>query len=173
MKTSLFTIVVISIVLAFGCKKDEENDNANKEKPVGTITLNNESFDVYAGSSAVQLFVDDPNTNGSISITGSNSANSLIISLAVEYPTAAGISGTYENGDFSSSSHVFSPWLTQVSVTTNDGSTNNNYNEPDGTLQVTHNSGNNYTVDFSMTFQDTLVVSGDITMDFIEQMMNM
>lgn len=168
-KLHLLAILLIGLLIASGCKKDDDTTTTNNA--VGTISVGDKKFDVEKGDGIIQLINDGNTTTGAITIGGNNSTHTLVLGLSIEYVTADGISGDYENGDNSSSNHIFEPWLTQVTIYTNDGLSNQNYNEPDGTLKVTHNSGNNYSVNFNMAFSDTVTVSGDLTFDFIVQQM--
>lgn len=170
---ALITLLAVAIILAPGCKKDED-----EPKLVGTFTLGGEKFEIFSEdeqpTGTFQVFHEQSSgiSGGAFTFSGVNDKHSATIQIAIEYPTSEGISGDYENGDVSSADHVYEPWLSSYTLTNTGGTGTTNVNEPDGSLTVSRNGEDNFTISFDFIFSDSTTAKGTITQDYLVQEMS-
>jgi|WetSurMetagenome_2_1015567.scaffolds.fasta_scaffold844204_1 hypothetical protein len=173
-RKNLLALFILALVITTGCKKDEETTTQS-----GSFMLKGEKFEISSDASAatgvLQLMHDlaEGSTSGSFSITGSNASKTGIIQIAVDYTTSTGIAGDYKNGDIFNGDHTFDPWLSSYSTYSASGTNMISGNEADGTLTVTKNSSDSFTVSFNLIFSDSTTASGNITQKYTVQEMNL
>jgi hypothetical protein len=141
---------------------------------VSSFMLKGEKYEIPSQESTtgvIQLMHDisEGTTSGSISITGYKSPMVGVVQIGIAYTTGTGITGIYKNGDHFTGDHTFDPWLSSYSTVIQGGTNMVSGNEADGTLSVTKNSADNYTVSFNLTFSDSTTASGNITQKYVVQ----
>jgi hypothetical protein len=171
-RRNLLAFVILAFVIISGCKKDD--DTTTPEPVLSSFMLKGEKYEIPSQETptgVIQLIHDlsEGTTTGSISITGYKSPMVGVIQLVISYITSTGVTGVYKNGELYSSDHTFDPFLSSYSTMTQSGTIMVTGSNADGTLTVTKNSSDNYTVSFNLTYADNSTSSGNITQKFVVQ----
>lgn len=170
---NLLALLFIALVVTAGCKKDDDSNPL-----VGSFTLKGETFEILTTGSAptgiLQLIHDlaGNSTFGTLTITGANTSKTGVLQIAIDYTTSSGITGEYKNGNLNTGAHTFEPWLTSYSTTTLSGTNMITGNDATGTLTITKNASDSYTVSFNFIYADSTSATGNITQKYTVQEMN-
>ncbi len=161
-KNSLKSALIISIIVGLvSCSKDDEPSSVN------SVKLNNKAFSVSAASITGISIGDDGHT--AITFVSGSGLKASTLTIDVESFTKETISGTYsypqEEGD-----KFLDDWLTNYTVFEEDNS--NSTNLRSGTVTISHNDGNNYSVEMDLEMTNDLVFSGLYTGEFSVVFMN-
>ncbi len=152
-KTTLFALAIISLI---GCSKDDDSPTVNNVK------MNGESFKIVEASIMGLSIENDGHT--AISLTSGSTTNVQILSIDIESFTRETLEGTYSypvnEGD-----KVLDDWLTNYMVF--EGAEPTTSNLESGIVTITHNQGDNYTIDMDLTMVDGTIFKGIYTGDFM------
>lgn len=154
-------LLVILIVFA-SCKKDSALPSSKN-----SIKLNGESFS-FSAASIFGISIDGEGHAG-ITFTSVSGTNSKSLAIDFEYFADKAIEGYYTFPQTNSARYL-DDWLTtytEMSMT----ETVSTHLES-GTLDLTHNGDNNYTVIIDLIMTDGKVFEGTYTGDFIVQFQN-
>jgi hypothetical protein len=174
-RKNLLAFVILAFVIGSGCKK--KDDTTTTAPAVSSFMLKGEKYEIPSQGTTtgvLQLMHDitEGTTSGSISITGIKGTTVGVVQCGINYKTDKGITGVYKNGGIYTGDHTFDPWLCSYTTMTQSGTNTLSGNDPDGTLTVTKNSSDNYTVSFNLTYSDSITASGNITQKYTVQEFN-
>ncbi len=157
-KISLVFILFLSI---YSCSKDDEVSTVN------TVQKEGQPFTINAAA-MTGVSIDDEGHTAITFVNGTGSqANTLTID--VESFTKETIPGTYSY-PLRENDKRLDDWLTNYMVFEEDGS--NSSNLKSGTVTISHNGDNNYTVEMDLIMNDGLEFSGQYTGEFSVMFMN-
>ena len=149
-------ILAVAILLTTSCEKD---DSAPKNS--NSVKMNGSDF-VIASASMIGVSIGDDGHTGITLVSGSaTQANTLTIDI--ESFTKETIEGDYAY-PAESGKKLLDDWLTNYSVF-NETSMNSS-NLESGEVSITHNGGNNYTVNMNLTMNDGVSFIGEYTGEF-------
>ncbi|MBK3515938.1 hypothetical protein [Carboxylicivirga marina] len=161
LKLSLGLLVCVAL---FSCSKDED------EKPsVNSVQLGEESFNVN-GAVLQGIFVGEESI-ANISLINASAEQTKTLTISIEPSSEETIPGTYSyplaDGDM-----VMDNFLTNYTVFEGEGESEmaiESTSLESGTVTVTHNGGDNYSVVMDLTMEDETVFSGEYTGKFFVQ----
>jgi len=150
-------ILFLFVALLFvQCEKDESEPKASN-----TIKMDGNSF-VVASASIVGVSIDNDGHTGITLVSGSGTqANTLTIDI--ESVTKETIEGNYAYPKVNGKK-LLDDWLTNYSVF--DGTSISSSNLEYGEVTLSHNGGNNYTIDMSLKMDDGVTFIGEYTGEF-------
>ncbi len=156
MKLKLLTALLISL-LAVSCSSDDD-----KTPSTNSVKMNGESFKIISASmGGVSI---DESGHTLISLTNGTSEEISTISMDVSSYTRETIAGTYSYPE-NETDKLLDDWLTNYTVV--DGTTiSASSNLESGSITITHNEGDNYTIEMELTMIDETTFSGTYTGDF-------
>ncbi|MBS2213571.1 hypothetical protein KEM09_19340 [Carboxylicivirga mesophila] len=150
-KTSLLALAIISLI---GCSKDDD-------PTVNNVKMNGESFKIVEAS-IMGLSVDNGG-HTAISLISGNANNVQTLTIDIESFTRETLEGTYSY-PVSEGDKALDDWLTNYMFF--EGTEPTTSNLADGTVTITHNKGDNYSIDMDLTMVDGLIFKGEYTGDF-------
>ncbi|WP_430810265.1 MULTISPECIES: hypothetical protein [unclassified Carboxylicivirga] len=158
MKHLLKTTLVLSIFLSLlSCSKDDESPSSNSLKADGVHFSINEAniMGISAGDGGHTV----------INLSGGNASGVQNLAIDIDAYTRETIPGSYSyptmEGD-----KALNDWLTNYMYTDSDITNITTSNLKSGQVTITHNGGNNYTLDMNLTMVDGATFTGIYTGDF-------
>lgn len=151
-KTTLFALAIISLI---GCSKDDDSPTVNNVK------MNGESFKIVEASIMGLSIENDGHT--AISLISGNGTNVQTLSIDIESFTRETLEGTYSY-PVNEDDKVLDDWLTNYMFF--EGTEPTTSNLANGAVTITHNQGDNYSIDMDLTMVDGFTFKGEYTGDF-------
>ena len=187
LKTTL--VLFLSTFLFQSCSSSDDKNSANNQ-----VSIDGESYSVPSGS-VIELKMDNMTYDSqlfdrsSIVITGIKGSRIATVSFDLFYFDGLPIEGTYTINnvldddyefyqDFFSNQKLCAGWTSACNVTQADDTFLINANNPVGTVTVTNNGNNNYTIQYNGNYKvydddfneiDAVPVVLDITTNVIVQ----
>ncbi|MCK5277053.1 MAG: hypothetical protein KAK04_00925 [Cyclobacteriaceae bacterium] len=150
-------VLSISILVIGSCSSDDDASPSNKN----SIKFDGESFEILQASIiGVSLGGEG---HAAISFTNGNPSLMKALTIDIEYFTDQSIEGDYAFPQFETQ-RLLNDWLTNYSEF--DGTTNTSIHLQEGTLNVVHNGGNNYSITMNLTMDGEKAFSGTYTGEF-------
>ena len=141
MLSGKFFILFISLFIISSCNSDDDASPSNKN----SIKFDGESFEIVQASIiGVSLGGDG---HAAISLTNGNQSSMKTLTIDVEYFSDQSIEGDYAFPQIGTQ-RLLNDWLTNYSEY--DGTTNTSIHLQEGTLNIVHNGGNNYTINMNL-----------------------
>ena len=160
--TGILIFLAVTLLSISSCKKDDTTPSNQN-----LITFDGSVFEITTASIIGVSIEGDGHAGVSfISVSG---AISKSLTVDFEYSAAQPIEGDYaypQSGDI----RLIDDWLSNY--TEMGGTTSYSTNLENGTLNIIHNGGNNYTVKINLTMVDGKLFSGTYTGEFIVQFNN-
>ena len=151
-----FIIILLTVISFTQCDEDETTP-----KVINTIKMNGNDFAI-ASASMIGVSMEDFG-HTSISFISGNETQANALTIDVESFTQTTIEGDYAYPEVSGKK-LLDDWLTNYTVF--DGTNTNTSDLETGEVSITHNSGNNYTVDINLEMTDGVTFTGSYTGDF-------
>lgn len=156
-KFSKCLIVLLTVILFIQCEKEETTPSFNNN-----IKMNGNDFAITAASiTGVSTGVFG---HSSISFTNGNETQGKNLTINVESYTQATIEGDYAFPEVAGKK-LMDDWLTDYIIY--DGTNITTSELETGEVNITHNSGNNYTISMNLEMVDGVTFTGSYTGDFI------
>lgn len=150
-------VLVISILFIGSCTSDDDASPSNKN----SIKFDGDSFEILQASIiGVSLGGEG---HAAISLTNGNPSSMKTLTIDVEYLSDESIEGDYAFPQIGTQ-RLLNDWLTNYSEY--DGTTNTSIHLQQGTLNIIHNGGNNYTISMNLAMDGEKVFSGTYTGEF-------
>lgn len=152
----LHYLLVVCLIGFMSCGSDDDGGTPNK------ILINGEAFETNFNT-ITGVAIDGEGHAGISFSSVTSSGDSKTLTIDVEYDGTSKLGGTYSfpQGD----DLYLDDFLTNYSVFV--GSSYDGTNLSEGTVTVTRNSGDNYTVEMDLLMDDGTIFTGTITADFI------
>lgn len=152
----LHYLFIFMLVGLMSCGSDDDGGTPNK------ILINGEAFETNFNT--ITGVAQNGEGHAGIAFSSiTSSGDSKTLTIDVEYDGTSKLGGTYS---FPQGDNLFlDDFLTNYSVFV--GSTYNGTNLSEGTVTVTKNSGDNYTITMDLLMDDGTTFAGTITTDFI------
>lgn len=151
-----YIIVLLTVISFTQCEEDESTP-----KTINTIKMDGNDFAVVSASMIGVSMEDFGST--SITFASGTGTQAKTLSINVESFTQANIEGEYAFPEVTAKK-LLDDWLTDYSVY--EGTSLYTSNLETGEVSVTHNSGNNYTVNIDLEMVDGVTFTGSYTGDF-------
>lgn len=157
----------ISVMFIASCSSDDSSGDG------ATFILDGETYQVSQGTLQTFNNLSDGTSDTTISLVGNKGTTVSTISFRVFYNTDEGIEGTYvpNEDEWTETLGTYSPWLSSYSIVV-DGQDMTMSNEPVGSIKITSHGGNQYTLEFDVTYNDDVVASANAKTTFTTQNMN-
>ncbi|MTI41903.1 hypothetical protein [Fulvivirga lutimaris] len=149
-------LLVVFLIGLMSCGSDDDGGTPNK------ILINGDAFETNFNS--ITGVAQDGEGHAGISFSSvTTSGDSKTLTIDVEYDGTSKLGGTYS---FPQGDNLYlDDFLTNYSVFV--GSSYDGTNLSEGTVTVTKNNGDNYTVEMDLLMDDGTTFTGTITADFI------
>jgi len=147
-KQKIAILSLAAILFLVSCGSDDDA----KPSVTNTIKLDGEAFSITAPS-LMGVSIDGEGHAG-ITFTNTNSTGELtkVLSIDFEYSPSESVSGTYSFPQ--GTSRFLDDWLTNYTEFSMSSGSSNSTNLESGTVTVTDNGNNNYTVVVDLTMID-------------------
>jgi|GEM_PF-4080537 len=169
------TFLLLAVFTVFSCSSDDDNPTIiGGDGPFLTIKGGSYDMSMAQPNGGVIQIIDENNDNGlataQISLSGIKDTKLGNVTFYLSYVEADDISGTYMAGelgqdgyyDSEGSSYAIMEVVDETQQTDTGGGA-------EGTFKITHNSGNNYSVEFNVTYDNGTQAQGNFTHDFVFQ----
>lgn len=168
--------LLLAVFTITSCSSDDNSDNS--DYAVGsTFKIDGDTYDMsqaQPNGGIIQII------GGAISEEGIAHAQILLAGMSgmkqgnvifhLSFIQDEGISATYTAGESDQTGHYDSESsMYTINEFVNGSQEIHSGDGAEGTLKITHNSGSNYTVEFSVTYDDGVQAEGNITQDFAVQ----
>ena len=151
-----YVIVLLAVISFTQCDEDESSPSV-----VNTIKMNGNDFNIVSASMVGISMGDYGHTV--ISFVSGSGTQAKSLDIDVESYTQATIDGDYAYPEVSGKK-LMDDWLTDY--TTFDGTDITTSELETGEVSITHNGGNNYTVDMNLEMTDGTTFVGSYTGNF-------
>lgn len=150
-------VFAITIIIIGSCNSNDDVSPSKKN----TIKLNGESFEI--AQATIMGVSMGGEGHAAISFNNGNQSSMKVLMIDIEYFADQSIEGEYAFPQFETQ-RLLNDWLTNYSEF--DGTTNTSIHLQEGTLNVVHNEGNNYSITINLTMDGEKVFSGTYTGEF-------
>jgi hypothetical protein len=163
-----FTFLLPILIFTFSCSSDDDSSNSS-----GTFfTIGNKTYDTSlyqpAGGIIQIISAFEGEKEAQVTLSGINGAEQGVVRFVLNFPSSSNISGNYVDGDildeirvFDSESSIYSIMNANQEMQQSEGA--------EGTLKIQNNGGNNFTIEFQVTYDDGTSAHGNLTQNFIVQ----
>lgn len=173
---NLFKVAFL-LFAAFAISSCSSDDDSGNGGGGSNFKLDGQTYDMsqaQPNGGVIQIiggdFGEEGVANAQISLTGLNGTKSGIITFHLSFLENEGISGTYNEGTWDEVGAYDSEGSIYMTNETVNGSQEIQTGEgAEGTFKITHNSDNNYTIEFNVTYDDGVQAEGNITQEFFVQ----
>ena len=149
------------------CSSDDDSGNNGGDSP--SFSLKNETYNLVPQGSIIQMIdMDEEGSFAQITISGTKDSKSGTIRFIANFDNS--ISGTYTDGEMGTNGTFDTEGSNYITTELINGSQEiRSEGGAEGTLKITQNQNNNYTVEFDVVYDDGVVAQGNITTDFVVQ----
>jgi hypothetical protein len=164
-----FAFLLPILFLTFSCSSDDDSSN-----PSGAyFTIGNKTYDtsLYQPSGGVIQILSgfEGEKQAQLTLAGINGTTEQgVVQFVLNFPSSSNISGNYVEGDVLEEIGVFDSELSSYSIM----NTNQEMQHSEGavgTLKIQNNGGNNFTIEFQVTYDDGTTAHGNLTQNFVVQ----
>lgn len=164
-----FTFLLPILFLAFSCSNGDD-DSSNHTGTYFTIGDKEYDTSLYQPNGGIIqiLSVFEDEKEAQLTLAGINGSEQGVVRFILNFPSTSTIDGNYVDGDvfeeigvFDTESSIYSIVGVNQEMQSSEGA--------EGTLKIQNNGGNNYTIEFNVTYDDGTTAHGNITQDFMVQ----